>query len=361
MTSRLGYRATFLYVTQLGLLSLGACASPPDDGQSQEPAGEGDGSDSADEEKPDASKPRDAESSPEPVGKPDGSLHPHDASSGDAGAHADAASSSRDDAATPASSDAGPSGDAGEPSNEADPCEPGDGTVTAGTAAQTSGYAVVEYDVRPPNELIRLRTKLTVPPKSPPNGTIFLWPGIQPMPGGRNFNPTGNGVLQPVLTWGAACAPGGLNDYSSWWISGQYVNVSTSAAGPTACLGGEVMKVNSGDVLDLDIVLNGSKWSQITHDEMTQKTVNFDHDLKGQSQGRAIFDVELPTSAKPTTDVIFTSTVLTMSMPDPKACTAVYKGRNDYITKSRVSKDGLHCCIDKITLRANGVAATSMP
>jgi hypothetical protein len=33
---------------------------------------------------------------------------------------------------------------------------------------------------------------------------------------------------------------------------------------------------------------------------------------------------------------------------------------NDYATKSRVSADGLHCCIDRIVLRAEGVPATTI-
>ena len=72
------------------------------------------------------------------------------------------------------------------------------------------------------NEFVDLRTTLTVPAPPPATGTLFLWPGLDPAPGGRNFLPIDNGVLQPVLTWGASCAPGQQPiQYSTWWISGQ--------------------------------------------------------------------------------------------------------------------------------------------
>ncbi|KAI8898780.1 hypothetical protein BC833DRAFT_619985, partial [Globomyces pollinis-pini] len=72
--------------------------------------------------------------------------------------------------------------------------------------------------------------------------TLFIWPGMQPS-NGRTFKPIGNGVLQPVLTWGQSCAPDPTNaridKEKKWWISAQYVNTDSSAQDPErkGCLG----------------------------------------------------------------------------------------------------------------------------
>jgi hypothetical protein len=78
-----------------------------------------------------------------------------------------------------------------------------------------------------------LHTTMTVPEKPPPSGTLFLWPGLQPLPGGKNYNPIGNGVLQPVLMWSGTCAPTAPSSYASWWISAQYVNTYCPIRGAT--------------------------------------------------------------------------------------------------------------------------------
>ena len=82
-------------------------------------------------------------------------------------------------------------------------------------------------------------------------------------------------------------------------------------------------------------------------------------DMKGQAQARAFFIIELPGSAKPTEDVIFTNSVLTMANADPSACEPLDRGMRDFASKARVSADGKHCCIDRIVLRAQGVTATT--
>ena len=51
--------------------------------------------------------------------------------------------------------------------------------------------------------------------------------------------------------------------------------------------------------------------------------------------------------------------VLTMQKPEPGACALNNRGMTDYATASRVWADGLHCCIDRIVLRADGVPATT--
>lgn len=83
-------------------------------------------------------------------------------------------------------------------------------------------------------------------------------------------------------------------------------------------------------------------------------------DMKGQAQARAFFVIELPGNAKPTEDVLFRKTVLTMKDSEPSACEPIARGLTDYASKARVSADGKHCCIDHIVLRAEGGPATTM-
>ena len=112
-------------------------------------------------------------------------------------------------------------------------------------------------------------------------------------------------------------------------------------------------------LLDIDIHLAGTEWVQKVVSRDTMEASDFSLDLNGQAQGRVFFHVELPTSNRPTEDIIFTNTVLSMDMSDPNACQPVMLGMNAYASKPRVSSDGKHCCIDRIVLRAPGVMATT--
>ena len=102
-----------------------------------------------------------------------------------------------------------------QPSGRSDACGEIPATLTrdnTGRRAASSGRVnarqnAVGYTASLQSLLVRLQTKLTVPTKPPPTGTVFLWPGVQPLRGGPNFAPVNNGVLQPVLTWGSSCAP----------------------------------------------------------------------------------------------------------------------------------------------------------
>ena len=120
------------------------------------------------------------------------------------------------------------------------------------------------------NEIVSLTTKLVVPTK-PPNpvdpaglhGTVFLWPGLQPRPDDPNYWPIGNGVLQPVLTWGPSCAPGDRpKDELSWWISAQYVNTRGNYMGYQGCYGGLIIGVEPKDTLLITMWLFRSIWTQ---------------------------------------------------------------------------------------------------
>jgi hypothetical protein len=199
---------------------------------------------------------------------------------------------------------------------------------------------------------------LTVPVKpSTKTGTLFLWPGLQP--GGANYQPIDNGVLQPVLTWGPTCAPNAPNSpYSSWWVSAQYVNTYGMYAGYTGCHGGDGMNVNVGDELLMVMKLSGTIWQQAVTDGASQKTVSYDLDMHGQAQNYAEFDIEIY-SEDPASDVIFTNTEIVLEQSQPKFCQPTTRGIDDFFTNPRMSADGKTCTIDRIVLRAKGVPATS--
>lgn len=219
-------------------------------------------------------------------------------------------------------------------------------------------YALVEYHTADENEWVGVHATLTVPAKPPAGGVIFVWPGTQTFPGGPTVQPVGEGVLQPVLTWGNSCVPGALFGYSTWWISPVYVNEDANSD-LNGCHGGPVITVDVGDRLDLDMRLKGTTWNQKIIDLNSKESTEFSIDLRGQLQQRTLFEIELKTYAKPTEDIIFEDIVLTMRDPEPGACALNNRGTNDYATQSRVSADGLHCCIDRIVLRAEGVPATT--
>ena len=256
---------------------------------------------------------------------------------------------------------------AGDTVPETDPCAGGT-TYAASTSARTttSGYGWVL--LTPPtsnnNQVVEFRTVLSVPATPPASGTLFLWPGLQPLRASTNFDALNNGVLQPVLTWGPTCAPGAPGQaYKSWWISGQYVNtnIPSSSANYSAyhdCHGGPGMNVAVGDDLDLVFALNGTAWIQTVTNRRTSQSVSYTVDLLGQGQNMAEYVIE-EYSSKPLSDVIFTSSVITFASAAKTACQPSQRGVNDYFSAPRASADGLRCCIDKVILRAEGVAATT--
>jgi hypothetical protein len=223
---------------------------------------------------------------------------------------------------------------------------------------KTRNYGFVQLAASSKNQVTSLTTTLTVPVKPLANtGTLFLWPGIQP--GGANFDPIDNGVLQPVLTWGPTCAPNApRNAYTSWWISAQYVNTFGSDPGYTGCLGGDGMSVAVGDELVLVMTLNGTVWSQTVTDSVSMQSVSFDLDMLGQAQNYAEFSIEIYTE-NPASDVVFTDTTVTFADAEAAACQPTVRGINDFFTNPQASADGKQCTIDRIVLRAQGVAATT--
>lgn len=236
----------------------------------------------------------------------------------------------------------------------------GKSSVDTSSPTPASGYGGVQVKIPTTAQIVGLHTILSVPAKPPASGTLFLWPGLQPLPNSVNYNPIGNGVLQPVLTWGGTCAPNSprSNVFASWWISGQYVNTYANYAGHTGCNGGEGMDVAVDDSLDITMSLAGTIWQQVVVDQQSGQQVSYDIDMLGQAQDWAIFSIE-GHNQEPITDVVFTSTTLTLSSRQTSSCQPSVRGLNDYFSVPMASSDGLECCISRIVLRAQGVAATT--
>ncbi|HEY5376434.1 MAG TPA: hypothetical protein VIK01_22295, partial [Polyangiaceae bacterium] len=201
------------------------------------------------------------------------------------------------------------------------------------------GYGFVAIAVSSTNQILSLSTTLAVPAQPNQNtGTLFLWPGLQP--GGANYEPIDNGVLQPVLTWGPTCAPNSPKDaYASWWVSAQYVNTFGKYAGYTGCTGGDGMNVQTGDALKMVMTLSGSVWHQTVTDTNAQHSVSYDVDMLGQAQNSAEFVIEMYTEP-PVADVVFTATTVTFENPEPASCQPSTRGMNDFFTNPHASADG---------------------
>ena len=269
--------------------------------------------------------------------------------------------------------DAGSSGDGSGESQSADgaaragddagsPCSGGQALSASdapGVMASTE-YAAVKWVVAGTTQLVGLWTTMIVPAKpAAMSGTLYVWPGIQPFSDSQNFYPIGNGILQPVLSLGPTCAPGAPNDYASWWISGQYVNVSSGAAGASGCVGGDGLDVAVGDPVDIAMTLSGTVWTQVVADRQTGKSVQFPMDLKGQGQNWATLAIEEPTNLAPASDVVFTGTRLQFAASSPMSCQPSQHGSTDYFATPYVSPDGKTCCVSRVILRAKGVPATT--
>jgi hypothetical protein len=236
-----------------------------------------------------------------------------------------------------------------------DPCGADAQVMTGMTREQGSGETNLQTSGNV--EILSVHTIMKVPSKpAPTQGTLFLWPGLQPL---QMDMTVGYGVLQPVLAWGTSCAPGTVKTYDTWWISGQYVGTTPGSWTNVSCEGGDVMKVEVGDELDIDMTLNGTVWTQVITNKSNGKSVNFMRDLKGQKEQWLINSIELKGSTKPVDDVIFTKLVIKLSDSQPKACVPNVKGTTDYFAPPRVSSDGKTCCISKLILRASGVKPSS--
>lgn len=215
-------------------------------------------------------------------------------------------------------------------------------------------FAGVKMLIRSPNQVLSFKTTLQVPKPPSARQTLFIWPGLQSRDGAADPERIGNGVLQPVLTWGPSCAPKRPSDpYAGWWIAGMYVTLSSNIAGPTGCGGGDYLTTDLGDLLEIDMFLKDEKWVTTIKNVQMNKQVDYTIDLRGQVQNEVMWLIEVPdgSSIRPVDDTIWTQNVLTFSEP-VTSCQPDRIGSNDYFSAPVLSPDGLHCCWDKIILRA---------
>ena len=215
-------------------------------------------------------------------------------------------------------------------------------------------YAGVKMLIRSPNQVLSFKTTLQVPKPPTARQTLFIWPGLQSRDGAADPNRVGNGVLQPVLTWGPSCAPKRPSDpYAGWWIAGMYVTLSSNIAGPTGCGGGDYLSNDVGDLLEIDMFLKDEKWVTTIKNVQMNEMVDYTIDLRGQVQNEVMWLIEVPdgSSIRPVDDTIWTQNVLTFAEP-VTSCQPDRIGSGDYFSAPILSPDGLHCCWDKIIMRA---------
>ena len=226
-----------------------------------------------------------------------------------------------------------------------------DSCATLGQQSSASDNGNVGISAAAGNEIVGLFTKLVVPPKPPRVGTLYLWPGLQPRRG-ADYYPIDNGVLQPVLTWGPSpCAAGKQpEEFSTWWISGQYVNSFGNYTGYEGCHSGPVMAVNPKDQLLIGMSLFQSIWTQTVLVLGTTKYTDFHFGLGTQAQGFAWFSIE-PYDGAISSDVEFLQTTIGFARPDPTNCKLEARGPDDEITAPISIGDGRSCYIEKITLK----------
>jgi hypothetical protein len=218
-------------------------------------------------------------------------------------------------------------------------------------SAQDGFVAVVDVFSPSPGQIINFSTKVTVPPKPHKQGTVYVWPGVQPA--GEHYLPISLGVLQPVLTWGPSCPPGILNSdtiYNSWHISGEYVNPTGSVPGHIGCQGGQVLDVKPGDELLLTLKLHGTTWVQSINDLTTRQVVSYELDMMGQEQNLGLFAIETYNDGHIDGEVVFRKTLITFSEPNTDNCSSRYRASNAKLSPPVMSDDGLTCFIEYVTL-----------
>jgi len=217
---------------------------------------------------------------------------------------------------------------------------------------ESSGLVVLGTNNNLQNQITSLSTTIIVPALPQPNGTVFIWPGLEP--GRTNFWPINLGVLQPVLSFGPSCAPGAQPPlYSSWWISGQYVNTFGSRPGFTGCLGGPIMVARVGDVLSLQIFKRLNVWKQrITNLSDQGKTVAFSINLGNQYQNWAIFRIEDYNGGAPVGNTFtFYNTSVQYANWDPSLCYIGQRGLLDSASNPVAVQRSCFIGSIKLTLR----------
>ena len=214
--------------------------------------------------------------------------------------------------------------------------------------AATFSFAAVIFSIPSDNRITYMKVHMTVPPKPTAEGTLFLWPGLQP--GGANYYPINNGVLQSVLTWGNSCAPISQPPaYSTWWISAQYVNTFGSDPGYTGCLSGPGMYVNPGDVLTITFSLTPTIWTQTIYDNNTEQQVEFHINMMHQAQNYAIFEIEPYNNAFLGNPLYFHNIVIDFAKELPSGPSI--SDSNAYVSTPILSNNNKKCTISEIILQ----------
>ncbi|TRM69595.1 hypothetical protein BD626DRAFT_391053 [Schizophyllum amplum] len=206
----------------------------------------------------------------------------------------------------------------------------------------------------------RLAVTMKVPaiPSNLTGQTLFIWPGIQP---GNALDETngdpagvGNGVLQPVLTWGLSCAPGTQPD-NQWWISAQYVNTYTSNSEFSGCFGGDLMALQPDDLVECTMELeNGTVavWNQTCVNQSNDESVSFQFDLDGQLQSWGELIVETTNEISLTNwdfPAFFYNLEFTTDNVMAEYTCIIPESDPGYVSKdSALSADGLTCTLGGI-------------
>ncbi|ORY37039.1 hypothetical protein BCR33DRAFT_721685 [Rhizoclosmatium globosum] len=175
----------------------------------------------------------------------------------------------------------------------------------------------------PGNTVTYFQVTVTVPPI--PHATYFLWPGIQPgfAENNLNYQPIGNGVLQPALILGPSCiTPASLTDPNS---------------GPT-------FPVSPGDSIRITQQLLAQTWLLSIASLTTGASSTYSISLLNQTQGRAELDVELWYNAVQTFEVVFSDVLVKVAQPDNGFC---FQGGAKTCVGDVLSADGTECSIKK--------------
>jgi len=118
------------------------------------------------------------------------------------------------------------------------------------------------------------------------------------------------------------------------------------------------MDIKAGDDLAIDLVLQGTVWSENLMDLRNDHSVDFEIDVEGVPEIFPTFAIA-PNGQSPMSDVVFTGTTITLASPEPNACQPVLRGPTDAFSAPSASPDGQTCCLSHIVLRAQGVPATT--
>jgi hypothetical protein len=260
----------------------------------------------------------------------------------------------------------------------------GDGATTEGSTVLTvSGptHAVVANEgtyndqfigagvyVPPPNQIVGVKTTLTVPPfpPIPSNGyPLFIWPGLESLSTSVNFAPVNRGILQPVLGYGDSCGRASEPPaFQSWWVQPYYYN--GDATSPVyGCSFGNAMMVNPGDSLieDMELDAGTSLWTQTVTDTNTQQTVTWSIGLLMQNQNYVLFMIEAPTGVLINTPVTFSDTTITFETPDTTgACSSAVGAKENFvITPPTPASSGAQCRIASMLFDQASITPSAPP